>query len=325
MAYETLMETLKSESYAKEADIERVRKELAALLKEMTARTEEGREKGKELVALLLGDALIKAGGGMIAGLVLSKAVATLAEKGYSEEEIEYALIHVWERIDASKLAEKSLPELKGGRGDAVRLLNIAKESSTAEEFRERAMEFGQKLLAENLEGMADALLKEVLSQSERLITEKRIKERYGLSTEQFEKVLKVMDEYGLSFEDGVFKADAVNFQYEMNPDFGDAPFDEDFRKFLEESIDQYYEIREELEKAGIKEPEVEIVGANGVLNGENIADFEEAAEYMAAVQRLAEEGREDELREKLEERYSEGEVEDMMRWLGFESDGPGL
>jgi len=318
MVYETLMETLKSESYAKEADIEKVRKELEYLLKEMTARTEEGREKGKELVALLLGDAL-KTGAGMIAGLVLSKAVATLAEKGYSEEEIEHALTHVWERIDASKLAKENLPE--SSRGDAVRLLNIAEESSTAEEFRKRAMEFGQKLLAENLKGMADALLKEVLSQSEKLI----IKVRYGLSPEQFEKVLKVMDEYGLSFEDGVFKADAVNFQYEMNPDFGDAPFDEDFRKFLEESIDQYYEIREELEKAGIKEPEVEIVGANGVLNGENIADFEEAAEYMAAVQRLAEEGREEELREKLEERYSEGEVEDMMRWLGFESDGPGL
>ena len=320
MAYETLMETLKSESYAKESDIEKVRKELEYLLKEMIVGTKEGQEKGRELVALLLGDAL-KTGAGMIAGVVLSKAVTTLAEKDYSEEEIGYALIHVWERIDASKLAEKSLPELKGGRGDAVRLLNIAEESSTAEEFRKRAMEFGQKLLAENLKGMADALLKEVLSQSEKLI----IKARYGLSPEQFEKVLKVMDEYGLSFEDGVFKADAVNFQYEMNPDFGDAPFDEDFRKFLEESIDQYYEIREELEKAGIKEPEVEIVGANGVLNGENIADFEEAAEYMAAVQRLAEEGREDELREKLEERYSEGEVEDMMRWLGFESDGPGL
>ena len=319
MAYETLMKTLKSESYAKESDIEKVRKELASLLKEMTARTEEGREKGKELVALLLGDALIKTGAGMIAGVVLTNAVTALAEKGYSEEEIEYALIHVWERIDASKLAKENLPE--SSRGDAVRLLSIAEESSTAEEFRKRAMEFGQKLLAENLKGMADALLKEVLSQSEKLI----IKVRYGLSPEQFEKVLKVMDEYGLNFEDGVFKADAVNFQYEMNPDFGDAPFDKDFRKFLEESIDQYYEIREELEKAGIKEPEVEIVGANGVLNGENIADFEEAAEYMAAVQRLAEEGREEELREKLEERYSEGEVEDMMRWLGFESDGPGL
>ena len=149
----------------------------------------------------------------------------------------------------------------------------------------------------------------------------KTLEKTYSLSPEQVEKVLKVMDEYGLSFEDGVFKADAVDFQYEMNPNFGDAPFDEDFRKFLEESIEQYYEIREELEKAGIKEPEVEIVGANGVLNDDNVSDFEEAAEYMAAVQRLAEEGREEELRGKLEERYSPSEVDDMMRWLGFESE----